>query len=190
MRAGTIGSHTLNNSSSTNSGRAEINTLCGLIGGERRWFNLRPEDPGILTINTEGSLIETLLGVFTFGFIDLDPVACDDSGAPDGKTSRVSFTAVPGSEYLIGVDGKGGQTGVIQLNWSLGAPLTARRQGATLRLSWPASFVGFGLEEASSLQGPVSWAPAGLPIPAAVNGTNSVWIPLSQARKFYRLRQP
>ena len=192
VRAGTIGSHTLNNSVSTNSGQAELSTLCRLTGGERRWFNLRAEDAGVLTIDTQGSVIDTLLGAFTFDFFGLVPVACDDNGAPDTVRSLVSFSAVPGTDYLIGVDGAGGQTGVIQLNWSLGVPLSVRRNSSTLFLAWPASFTGFVLEEADGLPNgvnPVTWSPVAIP-PQLVNGTNVIPLPLSQARKFYRLRQP
>ena len=148
VRAGTIGSHTLNNSSSTNSGRAEAGALCALVDGERRWFNLRAEDAGVLTIDTQGSAIDTLLGVFTLGgFAELVPVACNDNGGADGVSSLVRFSAVPGTDYLIGIDGAGGQTGVIQLNWSLGVPLSVQRTGSTLAFGWPASFTGFFLEE-------------------------------------------
>ena len=192
VRAGTIGSHTLNNSSSTNSGRAEAGALCGLVDGERRWFNLRAEDAGVLTIDTQGSAIDTLLGVFTLGgFAELVPVACNDNGGADGVSSLVRFSAVPGTDYLIGIDGAGGQTGVIQLNWSLGVPLSVQRTGSTLAFGWPASFTGFFLEEGDEVPSgpaPVAWSPvAGPPVP--VNGTNTISLPLSQTKMFYRLRQ-
>ena len=193
VRAGTIGSHTLNNSSSTNSGRAEANALCGLIGGERRWFNLRAEDGGILSIDTQGSSIDTLLGVFTLDFDGLLPVRCDDNGAPDGKSSLVRFAAVPGTDYLIGVDGVGGATGVVNLNWSLGVPLTVRQQGNALILSWPASFAGFAAEEIPALPEnapPSAWSRVSPAVPRVVNGTNTLSLPLSRTTKFYRLRQP
>ena len=170
-----------------------MNALCGLIGGERRWFNLRAEDGGILSIDTQGSLIDTLLGVFTLDFGGLIPVDCDDNGAPDGRRSLVRFAAVPGTDYLVGVDGVDGETGVINLNWSLGVPLTVRRQGNTLRLSWPASFVGFVLEEASALPqtaNPTAWPPVSPAVPTVVNGTNTLSLPLPKTTKFYRLRQP
>ena len=192
VRAGTIGSHTLNNSSSTNSGRAEVNALCGLVGGERRWFNLRAEDGGILSIDTQGSAIDTLLGVFTLDFDGLLPVRCDDNGAPDARSSLVRFAAVSGTDYLIGVDGVGGETGVINLNWSLGVPLSVRQQGNALLLSWPASFVGFVLEENSALlenAKPPAW-PRSPGVPTVVNGTNTLSLPLSGTTKFYRLRHP
>ena len=146
----------------------------------------------MLTIDTQGSVIDTLLGAFTFDFFGLVPVACDDNGAPDGVTSLVRFPAVPGTDYLIGVDGAGGQTGVIQLNWSLGVPLNVRRTSTTLFLAWLASFTGFVLEEADGLPNgvnPVTWSPVTVP-PQLINGANVIPVPLSQARKFYRLRQP
>ena len=192
VRAGTIGSHTLNNSVSTNSGQAELSTLCGLIGGERRWFNLRAEDAGVLTIDTQGSAIDTLLGVFTLGFAELVQVACDNNGAPDGLTSLVRFPSVPGTDYLIGIDGAGGRTGVIQLNWSLGAPLAVRRSSTTLFLAWPASFAGFVLQETDQLPNganAAAWSAVAL-APQLINGTNVVSLPPPQTNKFYRLRQP
>ena len=193
VRAGTLASKTLNNQVSTNSGRAELNVLCGLIPGNRVWFDLRPEEPGVLSIDTEGSDIDTLLGIFTQQSFTspLDSVACDEHGAPDGRRSRVRFKIVPGTHYLIGIDGRSGQTGVIQLNWILGGmPLSVRRSGAMLQLSWPASFAGFVLEQASSLGGAGRWSTAGFAIPAPVNGTITLSIPLGPAGTFYRLRQP
>lgn len=187
VASGTIGSQILNNSSSTNSGRAETSLSCGLTGGARRWFSLRVESAGTLSIDTRGSEIQTILGVFTLGGrSEPTKVACDEEDA----AGVVRFPAGPGIDYLIGVDGRSGQTGVIRLNWGLGVPLTIWRKASNLLFSWPASATGFNLQETSSLPAnPPLWsAVPGQPVSAG--GTNTLSVPLPSSRKFYRLQQP
>jgi hypothetical protein len=50
----------------------------------------------------------------------LQAVASDNNGATDAVRSRVRFQAVPGTDYLVAVDGVRGAQGNIVLNWRMG----------------------------------------------------------------------
>jgi hypothetical protein len=87
---------------------------------------LRAAGPATFAIDTEGSLIDTVLAVYTNFNNALNPctfqeITCNDDGAADGVRSRVTFAAVPGIDYHVAVDGVNGEEGRIQLNWRLGA---------------------------------------------------------------------
>ncbi len=60
--------------------------------------------------------------------------------------------------------------------------LTTVISGAKLILSWPGPAVGYILEAADDLSNATNWA-------AVANGTNGVAVPLSGARRFFRLRK-
>ncbi len=67
--------------------------------------------------------------------------------------------------------------------------LSANRVGNGLDLHWPDTTLGFFVETASSLSSPVIWRSD----PSALQtngGTISLAIPISEARKFYRLVRP
>jgi parallel beta-helix repeat protein len=99
---------------------------CGVIGGASQWFPYQPPANGILTINTDGSSFDTVLAVYTgsgLDFASLRPVACDNNSGTNGRTSRVTFQAVAGTIYYIAVDGVGGATGTVQLNYNLAGAL-------------------------------------------------------------------
>ena len=96
-------------------------------------YTVRMANGQLRTIDTQGSSIATLLGVFTLDFTGLVSVSCNDHGAPDGRSSLVRFAAVPGTDYLIGVDGVGGETGVINGTNTLSLPLTKTTKFYRLR---------------------------------------------------------
>ena len=93
-------------------------TLAELPFGTVGW--LRPSGP--VTITTEGSGFDTMLGVYTGTSVSgLSIIARnDDEGTPGVLTSKVTFSAVGGTIYRIAVDGynqNGGPgTGNIVLN--------------------------------------------------------------------------
>ena len=119
------------------------------------------------------------------------PVACYPEVPSGVQPSRVRFEALPGTEYFIGVDGQDGQTGVIQLNWSLGVPLSIRRQGLYLVFSWPGSFPDFILEESWAVGGPESvvWSPVDVQ-PVLVDGVYTASRLIPSGYRAYRLRKP
>lgn len=91
----------------------------GKPGGKSIWIIWRASKTGIATFSTAGSSFDTLLAVYTgTGLSDLVEVASDDDGG-GFLTSQVQFNAVAGQQYLIAVDGFGGASGEVVLNWNL-----------------------------------------------------------------------
>ena len=73
------------------------------------------------------------------------------------------------------------------LRGSMPVALTARRQGASLVLAWPAAEIGYELETITSLGG-TNWTTAPFPV-VSTNAENTVTIPASGGSQFFRLRQ-
>ncbi len=72
-----------------------------------------------MTIDTVGSAFNTLLAVYTGGSVSgLTTIASNDDIDTSNLRSRVSFTPAAGTTYQIAVDGSGGQTGNVALNWA------------------------------------------------------------------------
>lgn len=82
-------------------------------GGHSLWWNWSPPTNGTVVVNTKGSTINTLLGVFTGDSVSsLTPVAA----ASHGSNSVVNFPVSAGTTYQFDVDGKNGAVGAVQLN--------------------------------------------------------------------------
>ena len=82
------------------------------------WYQWRAPANGTLTVDTFGSNFDTMLVVFTGTRVDmLQPVWGNDD-APGTKQSSVSPKVTEGTVYNIRVNGYGGATGNIVLNWS------------------------------------------------------------------------
>jgi len=100
--------------------------LCGIIGGASQWSTYVAPADGLLRVSTEGSNFDTLLGVFTGpadqGFEALSLIACDNNSGSDGRTSVVAVPVKSGTTYYIAVDGPNGQTGIVNLTYSLSLP--------------------------------------------------------------------
>ena len=91
----------------------------GLTGGKSVWWTWTPTSNSCVTITTEGSDFDTLLGVYNLvsiiGVPFFFPVASNDD-ARGVMTSSVSFNAVAGSyPYAIAVDGYNRASGNIVL---------------------------------------------------------------------------
>lgn len=86
------------------------------------WWTWTAPADGEVRVDTFGSKIDTLLGVYTGTVLDgLTEVAVNDD-APGGATaSQLSFTAVKDTVYLIAVDAVAGEQGEITLSVSMGA---------------------------------------------------------------------
>lgn len=87
-------------------------------GGKSVWWSWQSPDDGILSLNTDGSDFDTLLGVYTGTSVTvLGQVASDDDS---GETSRsaATFAVTGGETYHIAVDGFSGDSGQINLNLS------------------------------------------------------------------------
>ncbi len=121
--AGTLASGSANNTLATREPGEPFHA--GSQGGHSMWWTWTvPQIAGApelrVTIDTEGSDFDTVLGVYTappFGLLDLttlQPRASDDSSGA-GSTSRVSFLAAPGEVLYIAVDGFANTSGTIAL---------------------------------------------------------------------------
>ena len=94
-------------------------------GGHSIWYSFVATTAGVpLTFDTVGSSFDTVLAIYADGVL----VAEDDDSA-GGGASRAGFTTrtlnTSGTalvEYLIAVDGKGGATGSVALNWYINVP--------------------------------------------------------------------
>jgi subtilisin family serine protease len=93
----------------------------GNEGAQSIWWYFRPTAGGVLTLDTQGSAFDTLLAVYTgtriTNLVAVNNGSNDD--ALDGVSySKVSFGATAGQTYRIAVDGYGGASGAVQLNYS------------------------------------------------------------------------
>jgi hypothetical protein len=92
----------------------------GNPGGKSLWYCWRATNATPVTFDTIGSTFDTLLAVYTGDSIsNLSLVASnDDIAGWTNRQARVAFTPVPGTTYHIAVDGYGGGSGIMQLNWN------------------------------------------------------------------------
>ena len=87
-------------------------------GGASVWWTWTAPASGTFIFDTRGSDFDTLLAVYTGNSVNrLTGVASDDDIGGDVRQSEVSVTAQQGQTYHIAVDGYGGATGDIVLNW-------------------------------------------------------------------------
>lgn len=86
------------------------------------WYQWQAPSSGSVTITTDGSDFDTILAVYTGSSFSspLTQLAFNDDVNTQGGilTSSVPFSATAGTVYKIAVDGWGGDTGNIKLNWS------------------------------------------------------------------------
>ena len=90
------------------------------------WYFWTPSSTGAATITTLGSDFDTVLAVYTGGSVSSLtrlPQGFNDDVQSGTLTSSVTFNAVAGTTYRIAVDGWGGETGAVKLNWT-GCPAT------------------------------------------------------------------
>ena len=102
----------------------------GRSGGASLWWSWTAPASGMVTIDTAGSDFDTVLAVYTGGAVGaLTEVASNDDAI--GLQSEVRFTAQQGVVYHVAVDGYGGETGSVVLNWSdAGAVASVRLSAA------------------------------------------------------------
>ncbi len=98
----------------------------GESGETSVWWAWTAPVSGSVTVSTEGSGFDTLLGVYTGGALgSLVLVAGNDNISTEGGifSSRVTFNAVAGVTYRIAVDGFDGASGGILLRVGASAPM-------------------------------------------------------------------
>ncbi len=88
-------------------------------GASSVWYQWQAPSTGSVTITTAGSNYDTMLGVYTGTSVgSLTVIAKNDDVNPGiVTTSTVTFSATTATIYRIAVDGWGGATGSIVLNW-------------------------------------------------------------------------
>ncbi len=87
-------------------------------GGASIWFQWMAPQSGLVVFTTDGSNLDTLLGIYrreSGGF--MREVASDDDSGID-RASRATFDAIAGTQYYVAVDGYRGVTGNVVLSWS------------------------------------------------------------------------
>jgi hypothetical protein len=120
---GTVGSRSDNNDNATKE-PGEPNHA-GNVGGHSLWYRWTAPTNVPVTFDTSGSSFDTLLAVYTGGDVsNLTLVAGnDDIDGATNRQSKVTFTPTSGTTYHVAVDGFGGASGILYLNWrqSVGA---------------------------------------------------------------------
>lgn len=91
----------------------------GNDGGHSVWWAWTAPTNGVLTLSTQDSAFDTLLGVYSGNFVDRLTVVGGNDDAVDGSGySSLSQAVQSGVTYHIAVDGFGGRTGNVKLSYS------------------------------------------------------------------------
>ncbi len=110
-------------------------------GGGSIWYQWQAPVSASVTITTAGSDYDTLLAVYTGSAVNgLTSSGKNDDVDTQGGilTSSVTFNATAGQVYKIAVDGWGGDTGSVVLNWAQ----SNCAQSATVQLSQASYSIG------------------------------------------------
>jgi len=120
----------------------------GSPGGHTVWYSWTPRKQWAVELDACARSFEPQVEIYTGAAVDaLTPVPTSDAGSGKCEAGRsVAFTTVPGTTYLIAVDGAGGNEGQFELHFRGTAVLTH-----TLSVS-----------RAGSGSGSVSSSPAGI----------------------------
>lgn len=88
------------------------------------WYQWKATANSVLEFDTQGSVIDTEIAVYTqtgtntAAVTNLTLIAQnEDVGYPSNLTSKVTFTVTPGTTYYIAIDGYEGSQGATTLNW-------------------------------------------------------------------------
>lgn len=105
-------------------------------GGHSVWFQWTAPANGTINVDTSGSNFDTLLAMYTgTNVAALSQVAANDDVSTTVRTSRLAGVAVTsGTTYRIAVDGFGGATGSITVNWAF----TASSSSTSVVVHWSA----------------------------------------------------
>lgn len=88
----------------------------GVPGGRSLWWRWQAPADGSLLVSTEGSSLDTSLGVYTGPLVnDLIPVASNDDAFVASGFSKVQHAVRAQALYHIAVDGYNGATGVVKV---------------------------------------------------------------------------
>lgn len=104
---------------------------CGEPGGASSWFFYKAPRTGVMMVDTRGSSFDTVLAVYVgpgTSYATLTNVACNNDSSPGNVWSKVVFNVTSNTMYYIAVDGVGGASGTVKLNYQVGDPLTVTSQ--------------------------------------------------------------
>jgi hypothetical protein len=166
----------------------------GSTGGKSIWYFWTAPGTGPVSIDTQGSSFDTLLGVYTGNSVAALSLVASSDDTETNLQSRVLFTAAAGTVYRIAVDGYSGSSGSVRLNWgpepSSGAPvLRLGRNGNQIVITWPTNYPNFALQNSTALTSGAPWSAAS-PLPVIVNSNYIFTATNSGGGRFYRLRAP
>jgi hypothetical protein len=119
--SGCTGSVTGTNIGATHESGEPSHDPLGNAGASSVWYQWQAPTSNSVTITTLGSDYDTMLGIYTGSSVNgLTTIAKNDDVDTNAGiiTSTVTFNATAGTTYKIAVDGWGGDTGSITLNWS------------------------------------------------------------------------
>jgi hypothetical protein len=89
----------------------------GKPGGASVWYSFTSGVEGVVSIDTAGSSIDTLLAVYTGATIPTLAEVASDEESGGALTSLTRFNVSPGVEYVIVVDGHGAAMGDFVFTW-------------------------------------------------------------------------
>lgn len=104
---------------------------CGEPGGASSWFFCQAPRSGTMVVDTAGSSFDTVLAVYIGpgnSYSTLTNVDCNNNAGPGTNWSRVVFNVTSNTMYYIAVDGVGGASGTVKLNYQVGDTLTITNQ--------------------------------------------------------------
>jgi hypothetical protein len=97
----------------------------GNEGGHSVWYSWRAPVSGDLYLNTEGSSIDTLLGLYIGDSVsNLFTVAFNDDVSSDSRWSALTQPVTAGQLYYIALDGNGGSAGTLNFTYSFYTTVT------------------------------------------------------------------
>jgi hypothetical protein len=89
------------------------------------WYRWQAPATGNITFNTLNSDFDTIIAMYTGDRVDALTYLAGNDDFGEGLTSSITVSVTAGTIYHIEVDGFGGETGNITLNWSLDTPATS-----------------------------------------------------------------
>ena len=144
----------------------------GNSGGASVWWTWTAPATGSVTFDTRGSNFDTLLAVYAGNSLgSLVEVASNDDASDGTLQSEVHFSAQQGQTYHLAVDGYGGKSGTVVLNWQASSSGVGRSgdDDFSLRVSLSGAS---GRSEGSNVDAGIQ---SGEPNHAGNSGGASVW---------------
>ena len=152
---------------------------CGESGGASEWYAFLADTDGVVVADTGGSDIDTVLAAYydsgsgTGLYDGLVNVGCNNDSPGLGKQSRVSFQCVAGRVYYLAVDGVGGASGIVHLNYLMVNPLTIV-QSPTSVVAGLGATVNLGVVALGAGDLAYQWRRNGVDVPGATSDSHTI----------------